>query len=83
MRVDNQAFYHSKEWIRLRNAFRLQNPLCANVDSCGGATHTVDHITPISEGGAPLDVSNLQPLCRECNASKTGRQAHGRRAHDE
>lgn len=75
MRTDNSAFYHSKEWVALRDAYRTANPLCINVDVCGGATNTIDHIKPISEGGAPLDWSNLQPLCRGCNASKTGKQA--------
>jgi len=79
MRVDNAKFYNSKAWIALRNAFRMQNPLCKNVDKCGGATHTVDHIVPISEGGAALDVANLQPLCQACNSSKTGKQAHKRK----
>lgn len=76
IKVDNGKFYRSKTWIALRNAFRAQNPLCINVDKCGGATHTVDHRIPISEGGAALDGSNLQPLCQSCNASKTGKQAH-------
>ena len=75
MRVDNSRFYHSREWIALRNAFRAANPLCKNVDECGGATHTVDHIIPISEGGARLDWNNLAPLCQSCNASKTGKQS--------
>lgn len=75
MCTDNDKFYHSKAWVDLRNAFRVANPLCVNYDECGGATHTVDHICPISEGGAALDWSNLQPLCRSCNGSKTGKQA--------
>lgn len=75
MKVDNGRFYRSKEWIATRNAFRTANPLCKNVDTCGGATHTVDHIKPISEGGAKFDWGNLQPLCKSCNASKTGKQA--------
>lgn len=76
MSVDNSKLYHSKEWIAFRNSFRSDNPLCINVDTCGGATHTVDHIVPISEGGAIFDRSNCQPLCQSCNASKTGKQAH-------
>ena len=72
---ENSKFYRSKAWIELRNAFRTQNPLCINVDKCGGATHTVDHIVPIMDGGAALDWSNLQGLCQKCNASKTGGQS--------
>ncbi len=76
MKVDNSKFYNSKAWRSLRDVFRMQNPLCVNVDTCGGATHTIDHIKPIGEGGAALDINNLQPLCKSCNASKTGKQAH-------
>jgi 5-methylcytosine-specific restriction protein A len=72
---ENTKFYKSKAWEQLRNAFRTENPLCKNVDQCGGATHTVDHIIPIREGGAALDWYNLQPLCESCNASKTGGQS--------
>lgn len=75
MKVDNGKFYRSKEWIALRNAFRSENPLCKNVETCGGATHTVDHVIPISDGGGMLDWGNLQPLCVSCNASKTGGQS--------
>ena len=76
MRVDNGKFYRSKRWERLRNAFRYANPLCKNVEVCGNAMYCVDHIIPISEGGAPLDWNNLQSLCESCNGRKTrGQQA--------
>ncbi len=75
MKVDNGRFYRSAKWIKLRDAFRLANPLCVNVDTCGNAMYYVDHIVPIAEGGAPLDWGNLQSLCVQCNASKTGKQA--------
>ena len=41
-------------------------------------THTateVDHIIPVIEGGAPLDVLNLRAACKTCNL---GRVIHRR-----
>lgn len=31
---------------------------------------TVDHIKPLSKGGAKKAVENLQPMCRDCNREK-------------
>jgi 5-methylcytosine-specific restriction endonuclease McrA len=33
----------------------------------------VDHIVEIARGGAALEYSNLQTVCRECHREKTGR----------
>lgn len=38
----------------------------------------VDHITPINNGGEPLDSDNLQSLCNTCHARK--RSQEGRKA---
>lgn len=37
---------------------------------CKTIATTADHIVPISQGGAPLDPSNLQPACGPCNRHK-------------
>jgi 5-methylcytosine-specific restriction endonuclease McrA len=39
----------------------------------------VDHIQEIAVGGAPLDYSNLQTLCRPCHRAKTTRFLRERR----
>lgn len=37
---------------------------------CGAQTHLeIDHIIPLAQGGTN-DLSNLQTLCRPCNAKK-------------
>lgn len=49
-------------------------------ESCERAPATqVDHITPISAGGARRDPANLQSLCHPCHSGKTTDQRAGRR----
>lgn len=36
---------------------------------CGGASETMDHVIPFSDGGAD-DMSNLAPACHRCNRQK-------------
>ena len=43
---------------------------------CGGMATQVDHIVPASRGGSDLMI-NLQSLCDDCHAKKTGREARG------
>jgi len=40
----------------------------------------IDHIVPLSEGGAPLDRENLQGLCREHHREKTRAEHRARYA---
>ena len=37
----------------------------------------VDHVTPLSRGGAPYDKANLQCLCRSCHIGKSAAERHG------
>jgi 5-methylcytosine-specific restriction endonuclease McrA len=39
---------------------------------CGAAAAAVDHVRPLSRGGAE-HVSNLVPACQRCNSSKNNR----------
>jgi 5-methylcytosine-specific restriction protein A len=67
--------YNTPRWRAVRDAKRMQSPVC---EMCGrDAVHTIDHIVPIRQGGAAWEMSNLQSLCKRCNASKTGKQAKG------
>jgi 5-methylcytosine-specific restriction endonuclease McrA len=50
-----------------RDDYRCQ--MCG-VTAKDGATLEIDHIMPVSKGGSN-DASNLQVLCRDCNAGKS------------
>ncbi len=68
--------YHSKKWQTTRKAILFRDPICR---VCTKALSTeVDHITPLSQGGAPWDVANLQGICGPCHVRKSG--AEGRAA---
>lgn len=64
-------------WRRIRERVLTESQTCW---ICGhGAADTVDHVIPLSKGGAPLDPANLRPahgvngcpVCRrKCNSSK-------------
>ena len=75
------SFYSSSAWIKLRNYKRLLNPLCEHCLILDIITpyHTIDHIKPISEGGEPLNLDNLQTLCKQCHAIKTGKETSKRK----
>jgi hypothetical protein len=53
--------------ILKRDNYRCQ--MCG-VTAKDGATLEIDHITPVSKGGTN-EASNLQVLCRDCNAGKS------------
>lgn len=68
-RTEQKKFYSSATWQKLRLIVLRKNPIC-QICSNAPACH-VDHITRISRGGAALDESNLQALCRPCHSKKT------------
>ena len=79
MPYSTETFYHTQAWRNLRKMFITKHPLCVECQRQGivKVGHVVDHITPISKGGAALDESNLQTLCKRHHAIKTGKERHG------
>lgn len=68
-----QDVYRTHRWKELSARYKAHNPICA---ACGvEATMYTDHITPLSQGGEPYALSNLQPLCHGCHQAKTQREA--------
>lgn len=49
-----------------------RSPLCAECLKRGVVTEgqLVDHIIPIADGGAEMDIDNLQVLCAACHNRK-------------
>ena len=76
-------FYASTAWRKLRSYYITNHPLCEHCAKVGKITPAddVDHIRPINpvdaydqQGGIygdPLDVNNLQALCKACHTKKT------------
>lgn len=62
--AQNGGEFTTQEWLELCKKFD-------NCCACCGERKKLeaDHVVPISKGGTS-DITNIQPLCRNCNASK-------------
>lgn len=76
----NTEFYRSTAWRKLRAEQMRRQPLCERCLVQGRHTpaRIVDHICPVNQGGAPLDLENLQSLCAACHNRKSGTERHQR-----
>ena len=83
-KVDNQKFYNSSKWRKLRKAYVAENPLCVVCESRGfvSAVQEVDHIVPIRLGGSPFDWDNLQSLCKSCHSRKSAKEGYEAKKHE-
>lgn len=63
----NGGSYTEQEWVELCDFY-------GNICLCckWPKPLTVDHVVPVSKGGTS-DISNIQPLCLECNSAKRDR----------
>lgn len=72
-------FYNTADWLSVRRRQLVREPMC---QSCPEAdlvpALAVDHIVPISAGGAKRDPANLQSLCESCHADKSHAERYGR-----
>lgn len=65
------AFYLTPEWRALVAAItQVRGHRC---ELCGRTRVRLyaDHVLELSDGGAPLDASNLQLVCGSCHGKKT------------
>jgi len=67
-RTSAAARGYDSTWAKLARKHRAAHPECA---WCGGAGQLVDHVVPLTQGGARLHPANLQTLCRSCHTIKT------------
>jgi len=75
--TSDQKFYHSKRWKDMRGVYLRYESVCEVHKYLGKQidctqNEPIDHIIPISKGGAPLDSRNLMTLCTTCHSIKTG-----------
>ena len=61
------------KWMRTRAQYFARYPLCAHCAARGDVALAVelDHVRPLSQGGAAWDWVNLQGLCLSCHLVKT------------
>ncbi len=69
----SDRFYHSHLWTKFSRWFRADHPLCQVCLDHGviKGADMVDHITPLRDGGAKLDLGDLQSLCNSCHGKKS------------
>jgi 5-methylcytosine-specific restriction protein A len=67
-----RGVYKRKKWLMTRKAVLARDPICKVCDE--RLSTEVDHIVPLSQGGDPWALDNLQGICSPCHWAKTGRE---------
>ena len=71
--TQRKRFYQTVEWRAMSRFIRARDGwLCTECRPRTVAAALVHHKVPLSEGGAPLEESNLTSLCKSCH-----REFHG------
>ena len=70
---------YDADWRRFREVFMQRHPLCEICKKEGRITPTeeIHHIVPLAEGGARLDPTNCQALCKHCHSVITAEWRKG------
>lgn len=70
-----------RAWRTLRARILASNPYCAiRGPRCTVVATTVDHVVPVTMGGAELDPNNCRPACARCNYGGGARITNARRS---
>lgn len=81
--VDMSWYYNDPRWRRFSKGFKERHPFCVKCEEQGKVSPSeyTDHIKRLRDGGAvdlnKLKADDFQPLCSNCHASKSGKEAHG------
>ena len=60
-----------EKWLKVKAIKLRRDPICQVRVKCNGAAATeISHYTPVSVGGSPFDLDDLQSACRACQAWK-------------
>lgn len=67
--------YNDAAWRRVRKVVLARDDHTCQIKgaNCTGVATQVDHIVPITRGGAYLDPANLRASCKRCNVSRANR----------
>ena len=60
-------------WKQVRAAILTRDAKTCHY--CGDTATTVDHLIPLSKGGAPFEPDNLVAACARCNYAKKNKTA--------
>lgn|SRR5436190_21576924 len=64
-RIATKGTFKTKRWEMLRRQVLAEQPICAICTE--RLSQEIDHIQPLSQGGAPYDRANVRGLCRDCH----------------
>ena len=70
MTMTRSPYDYSWQTVRLQILERDRHLCQVRGPKCKGTANQVDHIVPLSEGGARLDHDNLRASCSTCNAGR-------------
>jgi len=80
---DMRWFYNSRKWRSYSKDYKARNPFCIQCESSGivKPAKVTDHLETYEQQSLGFDLNNLndkymQPLCKKCHDSKSGREAH-------
>jgi len=74
------SFYSTSTWRSLRARKLQMSPYCECPECVGKKVpaRVVDHIKPITLGGAALDMNNLQSMADKCHNKKRAREKNAK-----